>query len=65
MIKNFLFHVIQTDLGPTLPPIQWVAGVLSTGVKPQMHKADHSATNNAEVKKMWIYTSTPSYISMA
>jgi hypothetical protein len=28
-------------------------------------EADHSPPANAEVKKMWIYTSTPQYIFMA
>jgi hypothetical protein len=51
----------------TLPPvptgqetIQWVPGALSPGVKRQGREADHSPPASAEVKKMWIYTSTPS-----
>jgi hypothetical protein len=35
------------------------------GVKRQEHEADHSPPTSAEVKKMWIYTSTPIYVFMA
>jgi hypothetical protein len=37
-------------LGPTQPPIQWVLGALSLGVKWQGHKADCSPPSSAEVK---------------
>jgi hypothetical protein len=46
-------------LGPTQPPIEWVPGTVSSGVKRPGREADHSAPASAEVKKMWIYTSTP------
>jgi hypothetical protein len=35
------------------------------GVKRQGREADHSPPTNAEVKKMWIYTSTLPYVFMA
>jgi hypothetical protein len=35
------------------------------GVKAPGHEADHSSPTSAEVKKMWIYTSTPPYIFKA
>jgi hypothetical protein len=35
------------------------------GGKQQVHEADHSPPTSAEVKKMWIYTSTPPYAVMA
>jgi hypothetical protein len=35
------------------------------GVKRQGREADHSPLNSAEVKKMWIYTSTPLYVFTA
>jgi hypothetical protein len=38
---------------------------VSFGVKWQKHEADHSTPDSAEVKKMWIYTSTPQYAFMA
>jgi hypothetical protein len=40
-------------------------GALSPGVKWQGREADHSSPASAEVKKMWIYTSTPPYAFMA
>jgi hypothetical protein len=39
-------------------------GVLSPGVKRQGREADHSPPASAEVKKMWIYTATPTYAVM-
>jgi hypothetical protein len=39
--------------------------LLPRGVKWQGRKADHSPPTSAEVKKMWIYTSTPTYAFMA
>jgi hypothetical protein len=47
------------------PPIQWVPGALSLGVKRPGREADHSPPASVEVKRMWIYTSTPSYAFMA
>jgi hypothetical protein len=35
------------------------------GLKRQGREADHSPPASAEVKKTWIYTSTPRYIFMA
>jgi hypothetical protein len=35
------------------------------GVKQQERESDHSSPTSAEVKKMWIYTSTPLYVFMA
>jgi hypothetical protein len=35
------------------------------GVKQQGREADHSPPSSAEVKKMWIYSSTPPYAFMA
>jgi hypothetical protein len=52
-------------LRPTKPPIQWVPGTLSTEVKRRGHEADHSPPTSAEVKKIWIYTSTPPYAFVA
>jgi hypothetical protein len=52
-------------LGPNQPPIQWERGALSPGVKLPGHEADHSPSAGAELKKMWIYTSSPPYAFMA
>jgi hypothetical protein len=43
------------------PLIQWVPGALSLVVKRPGHEADYSPQINAEVKIIWIYTSTPPY----
>jgi hypothetical protein len=45
-------------LGSTQPPFQWVPEALSPGLKRQGREADHSPPTSAEVKKIWIYTST-------
>jgi hypothetical protein len=56
-VKNFLFSVSSRPaLGSTQHPIQWVPRV-----KRPRREADHSPPTSAEVKKIWIYTSTPSY----
>jgi hypothetical protein len=49
--KFSLLHIVQTGSFP--------------GVKRQGREADHSPLTSAEVKKMWIYTSTPLYVFMA
>jgi hypothetical protein len=62
----FLFTTTsRTALGPIQPPIQWVAGALSLGVKWPGREADHSPPSSAEVKNAWSYTSTPPYTFMA
>jgi hypothetical protein len=54
--KNFLFSKSSRPaLGSTQPPIQWVPEVKRPG-----READHSPPANAEVKRNWMYTSTPS-----
>jgi hypothetical protein len=40
-------------------------GALSPGVKPPGCETDHSPPTSAEVKKMWIYISTPPYAFIA
>jgi hypothetical protein len=58
--KNILFSKSSRPaLRSTQTPIQWVPGALSPGVKRQGREVDHSPPTSAEVKKMWIYTSTP------
>jgi hypothetical protein len=41
----------RTALGATQPPIQWVSGALSLGVKRPGREADHSPPSSAEVKE--------------
>jgi hypothetical protein len=64
-IKNILVTSSRPVLGPTQPPIQWVPGTLFPGVKRPGLEADHSPPASAEVKKTWLYTSTPPYAFMA
>jgi hypothetical protein len=52
-------------LGPTQPPIQWERGGSFPRGKAAGGEADHSPPTSAQVKKMWIYTSTPPYAFMA
>jgi hypothetical protein len=47
------------------PPIHWVPGTLSLGLKCPRCEADYSAPSSAEVKNAWSYTSTPQYVFMA
>jgi hypothetical protein len=48
----FLFITAsRMALRPTQPPIQWVPGALSLGVKRPGREADHSPPSSAEVKE--------------
>jgi hypothetical protein len=55
----------RPDPGATQPPVQWVLGAPSSSVNRQAPEANHSPPTSAEVKKTWIYTSTPPYVLMA
>jgi hypothetical protein len=55
----FLITMSRLALGPTQPPIQWMPGALSLGVKQPGCEADHSPPSSAKVKNAWSYTSTP------
>jgi hypothetical protein len=49
----FLFTIaFRTALGPTQPPIQWVLGALSLGVKRPVNEPDHSPPSSAKVKEL-------------
>jgi hypothetical protein len=62
----FLFTTApRTALGPTQPPIQWVPGTISLGVKRPGREADHSPLSSAEVKNASSCTSTPQYVLVA
>jgi hypothetical protein len=65
-VKNFLFSTSSRPaLGPNQSPIEWVSGTISSGGKQPTREAGHSPPTSAEVKKIWILTSTPSYVYMA
>jgi hypothetical protein len=61
-IKN---HIDKTGSGAH--PTSYTMGTRGSfpGVKRPGREADHSPTTSAEVKKIWIYTSTPPYAFMA
>jgi hypothetical protein len=58
--KGFL---LSTSI-PVPRPTQWIPGSLSFGVKRPGREVDHSPLTSAEVKKTWIYISTPPYAFM-
>jgi hypothetical protein len=60
----FLATASRSALGSTQPPIQWVPGTLSPGVKRPGPETDHSRPSSPEVKNAWNYTSTPQYVPM-
>jgi hypothetical protein len=50
---------------PSLQSNGYGGGALSPGVERPGREADYSPATSAEVKKMWIYTSTAPYAFMA
>jgi hypothetical protein len=63
--KFSLLHIVQTGSGVYTTSYKMGTGGSFPGVKRQGHEADHSPLTSAEVKKMWIYTSTPPYVFTA
>jgi hypothetical protein len=61
--RNFSHHRVQ--MGPTQPPIQWVPGALSLGLKRPGREVNHAPPSSAEVKNPWSYViyshNTPSW----
>jgi hypothetical protein len=57
--RIFFLHV---SMGSRAHPASYP---MSTGDSFPGGKADHSLPTSAEVKKTWIYTSTPPYVFMA
>jgi hypothetical protein len=55
----------RAALGPTQPPVQWVPGAVSLGVKRPGRESDYSPPSRADFKNAWSYTSTPQYAFMA
>jgi hypothetical protein len=51
-VKNFLFSTSSGPfLGSTQPPVQWIPGALSPGVKRQGREADHSPPIKPRLRK--------------
>jgi hypothetical protein len=51
-VKNFLsFTSSRPALGP---PIQWITGALSPGIKQPGREADYSPPPGADVRKTWV-----------
>jgi hypothetical protein len=48
--KRFFSTASRPTLGPTQPPVQWVPGALSLGVKQSGRETDHSPPSSAKVK---------------
>jgi len=48
---KYVCHKILHAAGPTQPPIQWVPGHLSLGVKWPGRETDQSPPSSAEVKE--------------
>jgi hypothetical protein len=63
--KIFLLSTASRPVLGPIQPIQWVPGAHSPGLKRPGLEADYSPPTSAEVKNMWIYTSTPPYAFMA
>jgi hypothetical protein len=62
MIEIFLFATTSKPaLGHTQPPIQWIPGTLTLGIKQSVCEADYSPPFTAKIKNEWICTSTPQY----
>jgi len=61
----FLFSTASRPaLVPTHPPIQWLKGGFSFGIKRPRREADQSPPSSAEVKSTWSYASAPQYAFM-
>jgi hypothetical protein len=63
----FLFYTMsKPSLGLTQPPIQWLLGALSPGIKRLGREADISPPSNAEVKEcVELYLHSPQSVFMA
>jgi hypothetical protein len=60
--SSSLLHVVQTGSGA-----HWASYPMGTGgcfPGGKVCEVDHSLPSSTDVKKIWIYTSTPSYASM-
>jgi hypothetical protein len=64
--KIFLFSMkSRLALGPTQPPIRWILGTLSSGVKHLGHEADHLPPSSAQIKNGGAMLPLLHYVFMA
>jgi hypothetical protein len=63
--KFSLPHIVQNGSGVHPTFYKLGTGGCFQGTKRQGRESDHSPPTSAEVKKMWIYTSTPLCVFMA
>jgi hypothetical protein len=57
--KIFLFTASRPALRPTQPPMQWLLGALSLGIKQQGWEVDHAPQSITEVKIAELQYSLP------
>jgi hypothetical protein len=58
-VRSRIFLLSKSSRPDTIP---FVPGAIYPGVKRPGREVDHSPATSAEVKKMWIYTSTPIHL---
>jgi hypothetical protein len=63
--ESVLLRVVQTCSGVHTASYQMDKGGFSSGIKGPVREAHHSLPASAEVKKTWVYISTPQYVFMA
>jgi hypothetical protein len=51
MLNTFNENGFRIKQVPTQPPVQWVPGAISLGLKRLGREADHSPPSSAEVKE--------------
>jgi hypothetical protein len=65
-VNNFVFSTSSRPvLEPIQPRIQLVPKVPSAGVEGLRRGADYSRPTSAQLKKMWVHTTTHPYAFMA
>jgi hypothetical protein len=64
---SFSYSTFKSQTGSGVHSTSYKMGIGGSfpGVKRQEREADHSPRTSAEVKKTWVYTSTPPYVFMA